>query len=400
MNCQYIQQNDFHENYLLGRLSKAEESEYEKHIEGCDSCREELAKQRTLIGGIQAVGRQEMKQQIREQVEELREQPRTNGSKWQMILKIAAVLFIIALIPSAIYYFRTDTGEPIARLIKPKSEPAVEQPSSIDRIPAEESGAKKGEEEETQPSPAAESIDTEVAGSERYLSDSVSEQNREKITATSKMSTNEIASGGAGSEYGAAKIEAKGKIPMTAPEQPREKSIGRAQSMPPIQEELKHELLSKLTLGNRYEYAETEKKKGESVRFETKETPTGKYDALTTQELVRDYRASNHTGIKKVSTAVFKSGQKLITVNFVPSDRELTLNKESNLPQSFDVDIVDRDSVNWEMNWYVNKEFIRYDPSQMEIVIEDRTLYAILAKNNIYKIPTDADTTKAILVEK
>jgi len=408
MDCQHIQQNEFHEEYLLGRLSESEKNEYEKHIEACSSCREELAKQKTVIAGIQAVGQEEMKQQTREQVGELRGQrkpigPRADGSKWQMILKIAAVLFIIALVPSAIYYFQTDSGEPIVRLVKPESVPDKKQSFAAEESARGESPSKKGE-EQPQLSPTVGTIDTEKIDSDRQHADAISEHDHLAITSAPKMPSGEAASGGSGRGYGPGKMDANQEIPISIPQESAETLTVQAQSIPTIHETYKDELLSKLSQGTRYQYAESENVKGKSTRFESEETTARKYDALTTQELVRDYRAGKQTGVEKetpiISTAVFKSDQKLITVNFVPSDRELILDQESNLPQSFDVDILERDSMDWKMNWYVDRDFIQYDPSQMQIVIEGQTLYVIIPQNNVYEIAAGADTTKAILVEK
>jgi hypothetical protein len=403
MDCQHIQKNELHERYLLGRLEEAERSEYEKHIERCGSCRDELAKHKTLISGIQAVGREEMKQQIREQVGELKKRPGSDGSKWQMILKIAAVLFIVAMIPSAIYYFRTDSGQPIARLLKPEPVPAQKQSFEAEEGASDESLSKKGE-EQAQLSPIIGAIDTEAIDSDQHYADAISEQAERTITSAPKIPSTETASGGSGRGYAVLKNETKQKKSITMVEASEEKPAQQAQSIPMTQEKLKDELLSKLSQGTHYQYDKSENAKGESLRFEAKETTAREYNALTTQELARDYRAAKQPGVGKeipvISTAVFKSGEKLITVNFVPPSREITLNKESNLPQSFDVDILERDSVDWKMNWYVNRDFTQYDPSQMQIVIEGQTLYLIIPQNNVYKIAANADTTKAILVEK
>ena len=399
MDCHQIQQNELHEQYLLGRLSKTEKSEYEKHLEGCGACREELAKQKTVIAGIQAVGRKEMKLRIRDQVDELREQPGTIGSKWQMILKIAAVIFIIALIPSALYYFRTDSGEPMARLIKPRSMPALEQPSAADKDAGKESLSKRSEEE---PSTALTggTIDTETTDSDLHLAEALSEHAHPEITAAPKLPPAKVASSGSGGGYGAARMDANKQKTIPTPTEYGEAPATQEESIAAIPKPSENELLSRLSYAARYKYAESENVIGESVRLETKETTARKYDALNSLQDLRNKQKGVKAEMPVTSTAVFKSGQKLITINFVPPRREVIVNGKINLPLSFDIDILKRDSMDWKMNWYLDKSSIPSDPAQMEIAIEGQALYIIVPKNNIYKIDANDDTTKAFLLQE
>ena len=395
MDCQHIQQNELHEKYLLAQLEESEKSGYEKHIETCSSCREELAKQKTMIAGIQAAGREEMKQQLRKQVKELREQEFTSGSKWQMILKIAAVLFVIAMIPSAIYYFRTDSGQPVAKLLIPESLPVREKSVQEDK-------QAKGKEEEKKPAAAGE---TSEEGTLLELHPSESAQSHPPETSFApEMQSNESASGGAGAGYGAAKVDTKRPTIIMNPESTGEPIMDQIQSMPRAPDEYGDKLLSMLAGGVRYKFAEGESVAEEPVRFETGKTTAKEYDALNSQNFARDFRTGKQTNIKKamppIPKAVFKSGQKIIRVNFLTSNGRAALEGEDQLPESFKVDMVNRDSLNWEMNWYVENSFLRYDPSQMEIVFKGEILYVIIPKNNVFRIAANADTTKAVLLTK
>lgn len=398
MDCHDVQQNEFHEQYILGRLSKTEVTEYEKHIERCETCRDELAKQRKIITGIQAAGREAMKQRIRQQVGDLRDQQESPGSKWQMILKIAAVLFIVALIPSALYYFRTESGEPLTRLIKPQSMPAIEQPSAVDKGAAKERPSKKPKEEPSNALTGG-TIDAESADSDLHFADALSEGNEQRVALAPRTPTSDVASreGGGGSRE--RKSGANQKISISPPMESAQSSTNREESAAAIGRFDKHELLSKLSDAAHYEFAENESGMEEPVRFETNETVEHKYDALNSLPGVSGKQKSAEAEIP-ATTAVFRSGQKLITVDFIPPKSEVVLDNNIKLPLSFDVDILSRDSVDWKMNWYFDKFSIPYDPSQMEIAIEGQMLYLIIQRNNIYRIDAEADTTRAVLLQK
>jgi hypothetical protein len=398
MDCHHIQQNELHEKYLLGRLSKPEKSEYEKHLEGCEACREELAKQRAVIAGIRAAGRVEMKLRIRQQVGELRERQQSPGSKWQMILKIAAVLFIVALIPSALYYFRTESGEPMARLIKPQTVPANERRSEAEEGVIKEGLSKKAEEETSIDSSLRKNA-TDAADNDRYFADAISEKKQPKVTLAPKLPTSDAASGESGGGYGGGKSEANHQISVSPRMEAEETPTTEEESAATIERSAESELLSKLSYTARYKFAESQSVMGEPVRFDTKETAAQKYDALNSLPGVRG-KQKLESGMPVSSTAVFRSGQKLITVDFIPPKGEVVIDNNIKLPLSFDVDILSRDSVDWKMNWYFDKASVPYDPSQMEIAIEGQMLYLIIQRNNIYRIDAEADTTKAVLLQK
>lgn len=398
MDCHDVQQNEFHEQYILGRLSKAEVAEYEKHLEGCETCRDELAKQRTVIAGIQAAGREEMKQLIREQVQNLREQRESSGSKWQMILKIAAVLFIVALIPSALYYFRTESGEPLTRLIKPQSMPVIAQPSATEKDAGKESISKKSEEEPSTP-PFVGKSETEAADSDLHFSDAVSERNEPKVALAPKIPAADVASREGGGGSGARKSGANQQISVSPPMESAETPTTREESAATIGRSAEGESLSKLSYAARYKFAESQSVMGEPVRIDRNETGVQKYDALHSLPGVSGKQKRAEAEMA-ASTAVFRSGQKLITVDFIPPNGEVVMDNNIKLPLSFDVDILSRDSVDWKMNWYFDKASIPYDPSEMEIAIEGQMLYLIIQRNTIYRIDAEADTTKAVLLQK
>ena len=103
MNCAYILQNEIHEKYLLGRLSENEKQEYKKHLQNCPSCREALENERLLIAGIQATAKQNMKDEIKAQVAQLKAERVTVD--WALMYKAAAVLLVLVMLPGLTWYY-------------------------------------------------------------------------------------------------------------------------------------------------------------------------------------------------------------------------------------------------------------------------------------------------------
>jgi hypothetical protein len=133
MDCKTILENDLHERYVLGLLDESEKLKYEQHLDGCDSCQKQLEHERTLISGIRGVGRQEMKAEIRRQVE-IEKSGKATVS-WGMISKVAAVLLFVVITPAVIYYSQIDTPDEIP--ILPKSEEQIAPEQQADEASAE-----------------------------------------------------------------------------------------------------------------------------------------------------------------------------------------------------------------------------------------------------------------------
>ncbi|MCB0281610.1 MAG: hypothetical protein KDF60_03445 [Calditrichaeota bacterium] len=100
INAEYIRKNDWPEKYLLGHLDTEQIKAYEKYLENDPQAREELEQERRMIEGIRTAGSHDMKREIQRQVASLRN-PKTD---WTFIYKAAAVLFVLVLVPSVIYY--------------------------------------------------------------------------------------------------------------------------------------------------------------------------------------------------------------------------------------------------------------------------------------------------------
>ena len=140
--------------------------------------------------------------------------------------------------------------------------------------------------------------------------------------------------------------------------------------------------------------------------FKTQEITTAQqYDAVTSKKLAPETslmekstgRDDNKSTI--TSGAVYETGEKQITINFLSAERKLMIDQESKLPQSFDVQIIVRDSSDWKMNLFVNKEFLQYDLNRIKLVINKTKIYLIILNDYIYEIDASEDSTKAVLIK-
>ena len=106
MNCEYILRNDIHEKFLRGFLTDEQKTEFQSHLDSCESCRKIFENERILSEGIRSVGRKSMKLEIERQVEQLRDEQ--SPTDWTLLFKVAAVLFFLVILPGTLYYLNTD----------------------------------------------------------------------------------------------------------------------------------------------------------------------------------------------------------------------------------------------------------------------------------------------------
>ena len=109
MACKYSKKNEIFENYLLNRLSQSERSDFETHLKSCQACKTKLHEEKWLLAGLREIGKQDMKEEIRNQVRLKRSEKPV--SDWGMILKVAAVILFVVITPGLIYYYQSVTPE-------------------------------------------------------------------------------------------------------------------------------------------------------------------------------------------------------------------------------------------------------------------------------------------------
>ncbi|HGY55638.1 MAG TPA: hypothetical protein ENK44_08060, partial [Caldithrix abyssi] len=129
MDCQYINQNEIYEKYLLGRLGDAEKKEYEAHLQGCETCRKTLETQREMIAAIRLKAKQDMKREIQLQAGKLREQrPKQDWTVWY---KAAAVILLFSVVPALLYYYLHTGTIPLQKKTIPAAEHIEEQQEAL-----------------------------------------------------------------------------------------------------------------------------------------------------------------------------------------------------------------------------------------------------------------------------
>ena len=95
--------DDIHEKYLLGKMTETEREAYEAELRESPDGGRQLESKKLIISSIRAAGRAEMKDEIRSQVARMNRTGTSNVADWSMILKIAAVLCMVAIVPYLYY---------------------------------------------------------------------------------------------------------------------------------------------------------------------------------------------------------------------------------------------------------------------------------------------------------
>ncbi len=125
MKCQFINNDDFFEDYILERLDEAEKQAFKGHLSECKVCSKKLAQQEKILIGIREVGRAEMKAEIKNQAE-LASSEKFN---WSAVTRIAALAFIFILTPTMYYVYKNQ--------VQPESAPLAAQESLSELMTAE-----------------------------------------------------------------------------------------------------------------------------------------------------------------------------------------------------------------------------------------------------------------------
>jgi hypothetical protein len=119
---------EFLERFVLGRLPEEERREAERHIAGCDTCAAAVRRERLIAAGARRLGRDDLKQYIREHAAV----PHEKGLPWGRILSAAAAVGI--LVGAGLYYdWFSGTNDRL---------PLVTETAKQDQSPAPESASK------------------------------------------------------------------------------------------------------------------------------------------------------------------------------------------------------------------------------------------------------------------
>ncbi len=417
MDCQTIHKSEAHEQYLFGRLNDSEKTEYEAHLRTCETCQAELENQRQLIFGLREIGRREMKEEIRWQVEG--QKSSESQIHWVRLAKIAAVLFMFVMAPSLYYIFRTQISQivPVSPDLSSKvlSEEKAEtadteqdtQQSEIAKLakkimsPAAGDPSPKGQIKGTvQPTAVRSSNKEDLRKKEAPPSEGRAQETSdvEQITAPAKL--NELYS-------------SKPTRGQTAHIPGKDVQISNIERIQPLltlpandsialgRNKLKPELEFSLNQENIDAKAGAQKTKDFTIyHYEL----TSAIDKIRMEERsVSPLDFAQTSRNQAFSELLFKSNGHVIQVHLKTSVEGLTienptLDEDRQRPQSFSVKILKQDVKSLEMDWYVGSDFLEIDPAEIRLEKwQDQTIRVVIKDRLIYKIDLQQESTRAIL---
>jgi hypothetical protein len=415
MDCKYILQNEIHEKYLRGLLEDSEKTEYEKHLRECPSCQKEQQNQRILISGIRQIGRQEMKDEILRQVEQS-EMEKTK-TDWTTFLKIAAVIFLIIITPSLFYYFQViapqhkalspEIAEKVSQEEKEddfavngmKSETIKDEksqkeagttgakpgaPSSSEQIAIETAVSKKRIIKEKTIAPPKKSVRQE--DDPESFEESVSQQNNKALISGSLRSRK--------SDEDKNILLKETREPLSSLKETEFQRDTKLESKQPMAE-ISLPVMQKKLSG-----------KGEDKR-KTADAGISSFDEVLSEEAAsmrlksEENQIAAQTGGKggaSLPGIIFKANEIKIQVHLLDSLQELTEDGQNKPPQTFGVKLLKKDSLYWEMNWYVNSYIFKCDTADMNLqILDDQIIQLNIQDRFIYKIDLKEDSTQAVL---
>ena len=102
-NQHFTEDEELLERYVLGTLGPEQRDACEQHLSTCDQCRSAVRDERQLIAGIKRVGREQLKERLKERL------GTGSGVPWLRVAGIAATVVIIAGI-GTVYHWWGSTG--------------------------------------------------------------------------------------------------------------------------------------------------------------------------------------------------------------------------------------------------------------------------------------------------
>lgn len=395
MNCQIIQDNDYHEKYLLERLSQQELSEYKQHLKECESCRKELGNQALVIGSLREIGKKHMKDEIRRQVEEQKiEADRFN---WNMLLKIAAVILFFVITPGIIYYYSTfgpaiekksDTARKIAL---GETTEDVREPS-VSEISSEKGRAETIKGRRDLPLVESKDIEQKAFSEEINQKPKITDDDEDQLPAISKSKTD----------------QSLDKL-TSLPAPPAEGGEPTAASTEGWQEKEKqvtdYAATAQLKQSD-HEYNEVEsakildKKVGQSRGIEQSPHYTYSYQSMIPTSAEKTILSDRMEDRKRESlpqqTWLFQSANRQIQIEVKLSERPKEEAEANQLPVQFPVEILKQDSLNLYMQWFVNQTLYSLNPQEIIIQSTKNDTLIVTAQNKyIYLIPLTEQVSQA-----
>jgi len=394
MNCQYINTNDLHEKYLLDQINESLKVEYLSHIRECDDCRTELERHRILIYSVRQAGKNEMKSEIARQVKELK--AKNKIVDWGLIYKIAAIFLILVITPGLVYYYQN-----------------VEQPKQSEEFDAESLFMEKNNintPESTDKTDQIKTVSTKHTREKRAEAAKSYSQKGEKKSGTQFVSDdgmNEIellAGGGVSSDKLSLENESKEPVVVISPAAPlysKKELLPSKKFIKPIA--VTYAINSKSSDA----VSKLSKKKNEIIT-------SNSINPLENSRTIDSDKNNSMAGgrVRKSNSILMQqeSPKGIYNLEYLNDNMTIIVNvellKESSfwatsemIPEKFAVIISEKDSSQLKMNWLINDAFLKVEPNDIRLILQQDTVFINVPGNIYYQIPLQTDSTYAILKE-
>lgn len=414
MACRYILQDDFHEQYLLGKLDEETIKTFDAHLDNCDSCQKKLSADRMLIAGIRGAGRMEMKSEIRRQV---RQAGAVSSSDWAMIYKVAAVVMVLMISTVLMFYFQNQqTPEMIL----------TEKAESAGRVKMDSATFAEGINEPAAPPEVAEDLaaseEKETAAPGNDLAKQEEPQTRRRSAAKKQETVGEstlaeisTATRGAASGAGAGGDAEKGDLSeAVTTEDTQFADLAQKEDVPAPEEDAAS--AAELAVKSAAPLAATsapQKSLDELQPIERVPVQMYRYEdnreilsaakqsfstkSTTTITSTAEKRASNSATAEQIPQ-VFKAGDNSIEIYLIAGIPQYEVDESDSLPSFFPVEILSYEPEKIEMNWLVShRPFSGHWGDLILQLMPEKILHVVLPDEFVYEIDLKNTSTKAVL---
>lgn len=370
MKCQYREDPEIYEYYLLDRLSPEAKREFEAHLRDCPLCQKELALHRILISGIRETGKKEMKTEIQRQVKNRQAQP--SPTNWEIYLRVAAVVLFLVIAPGMIYYYwQVLPGKQQDLFQTPAEKSLPRQPDKITGLP---------------PS-------TELSEEKKLLIAKSEELKREKDQDVSQA-VNETE----GIEERAAAVEKP--VPPTAissssPEADQE--VSAVDMVKQSGEEV--EAAGSISTGKGAREDKASQLLPAPATFFAFDSCQIQFEKSTQNMLLPDQSRSEASKEALPEVWQFRQNTQTIQISLQQDRRIAEQPKISELPEKFPVQMIQGIYPNLQMVWQLDTSLVKIDPRQVRILVDSSNNLIVQLPSGVqYLINTRTDSTEAVMI--
>ncbi len=394
MDCNFILQNDIYEKYLLNYLSDADKVKFEQHLQDCKDCQKKLQRERNFIAGIQNIGREELKSEIRQQTEIL--ETKKSIPNWGLITKVAAVLVFAVFTTQIIYKTQIDVPDQlipnleIEQIISTEDLDSAETVVIFQDLNVEPKGehAPKSQESNEDKSTNTGKDNTNVLSkiSTEKKSLQIGQKDESKIPKAKSLATqpDELAI-----------ISTEGDRLILGAREKQDLTVDNVTSLSPSLATKSEPLNQEISI---------EKQGGISYRIQTdranEETQSFSFTPLrknsrSSMKVYKTIGLENNITHDHLKDLKFQDKQKSILAHLVLEESKDT----KGFPNSFKVDILVQNNQQLEMIFYVPSSLFEFDKDKIQVNFSQDQTLEVLFKEREYRIDLNRNPAEAVLVQ-